>query len=77
MLQWLLFSRYVGAMLLDLTIAIKSDNGKEKRFGTGAEQVLIELLDPKIKSQSFVSLFDSSKEELFRILLYPWEDLYP
>ena len=34
-------------ILLDLNVLVRSDEGKEKRFGTGAEQVLIELLNPK------------------------------
>lgn len=64
-------------ILLDLTVLVKSDDGVEKRFGTGAEQVLIELLDPKLKLQSYLSLLDSSKDELFRIIPDPWEDLCP
>ena len=64
-------------ILLDLTVLVRSANGKEKRFGTGTEQVLIELLDPKLKLQSSVSLLDSSDEVLFRIVPDPWEDLYP
>ena len=64
-------------ILLDLTVLVRSDNGKEKRFGTGAEQVLIELLDPKLKWQSSVSLLDSSDEVLFHIVPDPGEDLSP
>ncbi len=64
-------------ILLNLNVLVRSGDGKEKRFGTGSAQVLIEVLDPKIKLQSSLSLLDSSKEELFRIVPDPWEDLYP
>ena len=63
--------------VLDLTVLVKSGDRREKRFGRGSEQVLIEVLDPKIKLQSYLSLLDSSGEELFRIVPEPWEDLYP
>ena len=63
-------------LLLDLTVLVKSDHG-QKAFGTGDEQVLIELIDRNMQAESSVSLLDSSQEELFRIVPDIWENQYP
>ena len=49
-------------LLLDLTVLVRSDHG-QKAFGTGDEQVLIELIDRNMQAESSVSLLDSSQEE--------------
>lgn len=63
--------------VLHLTVLVESEDGSDQRFSEGIEAVLIVPIIPTIRSQSSVLLFDSSNEELFRLLPAPGDDSYP
>jgi hypothetical protein len=51
--------------ILDLTVMVKLENGSEKKFGTGQEQVLIEVSSRVLDTT--ISLLDTDGEVLFHI----------